>query len=343
MCRHRVNGSSRRLFAHDLALIGYRQEVEVVILLIFMAVSSLLCAQMSPDSAADSLVSVQEWGNIEIEGSLSADSISQNDTLVFTVKLKLRGNPDDYSIAEPGAPPITNLSLIATSQANRTERSEGETHLIKEYRFTYVAISIGMAYVNPLRVQYVYIPNGESRSLASSRFEIEITEPIIPKKGVDWVVVIIVLLIICAGAILTFILSKKGRKNPTVEEEEIPPEKIARQRIINLKPGRNADISKSIDDTTRILSNYIFARYGIDAARLSKEEIVMSLEKHGIPANTTKNLDMAFAICDEVRFANHKATQTDRDNIELALESLLAFGEKTNPQQSKQDDIDDKS
>ncbi len=156
----------------------------MVFISVMFLLSSVLLAQTPADSVSDSLQPVQEWGNIEAEGKLSADSLAQNDTLIFTMRLRLTGNPDDYAIAEPGAPPVSNLNFIATSQANRTERTDDETVLIKEYKFVFTPVSIGMAYINPLRIQYVYVPNGENRSLASSRMEIEVTEPVLPKKGV---------------------------------------------------------------------------------------------------------------------------------------------------------------
>ena len=312
------------------------------ILIIFVAALSAFCSEPAIDSVSDSAASVPEWGNIEIESGLSAaDSIPQSDTLVFTVKLELRGNPDDYAIAEPTTPPVTNLNLISTSQANRTERSGGDTQLIKEYKWTFVPKSIGMAYINPLRIQYVYVPNGESRSLATSRLGLNVTEPIVPSKGVDWIVVIIAVLIIGAGAFLAIVLTKKGRAAESSEEEEsIPPEKVARQRMSNIKPDRDANIVKYIDDITRILYSYISERYGVDAGHLSRDEILAALDKKGLPPNIQKNLDDALAICNEVRFADHKATQLDRDRIELALESLLSFGEKSQSSDEGQDKKD---
>ncbi|HHS50197.1 MAG TPA: hypothetical protein ENN07_03690 [candidate division Zixibacteria bacterium] len=270
--------------------------------------------------------SVPEWGDIEIESSLSADSVAQNDTLVFTMKLKLRGNPDDYAIAEPGSPPVSNLTLVATSQANRTERRDGGTELIKEYRYSYTPISIGMAYFNPLRVQYVFVPNGESRSLTTSRLEIKVTEPVLPKESADWLVILIVVAIVIAGAAIAFVLSKKTPVEASPEQIPDPPEKTARERLAKLKPQRESDMAAYIDGITRILYNYIFDRYAIDTSKLSKREMVSALEDKGV--SSVRSIDMALGICDEVRFAAHKPTPDDRDAIETALEGLLTFGEK---------------
>ncbi len=292
-----------------------------VIFIILFSVVSLI--------AQDSLVAVPEWGDIEIEGQLSADSLAQNDTLVFTVSLRLRGNPDDYAIAEPGIPPVSNLSLVATAQANRTERGDGGTELIKQYKYTFTPISIGMAYINPLRVQYVYVPNGESRTLATNRLEVKISEPVIPPKGIDWVVVLIVLIVVSAGATLAFILSKRAQvKTTEVEAEPEAPEAIARQRLANLKNNRETNIAKYIDDASRVLYNYINDRYGIDSSQLTQKGVVAALEGKGVPAAVAKNIDHAFGLCEQIRFAAQRATPDDRDTIEVALETLLAYGEK---------------
>lgn len=314
----------------------------MVFISVLLFLSTVLMAQPQADSIADSLQPVQEWGNIEVEGALSTDSLTQNDTLTFTMKLQLKGNPDDYAIAEPGIPPISNLNLIATSQTNRTERTGDETTLIKEYKFVFTPVSIGMAYINPLRIQYVFVPNGENRSLASSRLEIEVTEPIIPKKGVDWIVIIIVLIIVATGAIIAYVLAKKNQTPEVVETEPDPPEKVARHRLANLKGDRDSDIINYIDDVTRILYNYVYDRYTIDASRLSQNEIISALENKGIPPTTAKHIDNALDICDHVRFAGHKATSLDRDSIELALESLLNYGEKSFLGKERADTTDSK-
>lgn len=296
-------------------------EVNMAVILILLFTFISLVAQ-------DSLTAVPEWGDIEIESQLSTDSLAQNDTLVLTVRLRLRGNPDDYAIAEPGIPPVSNLSLVSTAQANKTERAEGGTELVKQYRYTFTPISIGMAYINPLRVQYVFVPNGESRSLSTNRLEVKITEPVIPPKGIDWVVILIVLIVVFAGAASAYVLSRRTQTKPLPEELPKPPEETARQRIANLKTIRESDIAKYIDSSARVLFNYIFERYNIDSAKLSQNELVSALENRGIPSSAARNIDRALGLCEQIRFAAQKATPDDRDTIELALEALLSYGEK---------------
>jgi hypothetical protein len=286
------------------------------------------------DTLPETAPSAPEWGDIQIKGELSAETIPQNDSLVFTVRIVLRGNPDDYAISDPGNPSVANLSLIATSQGNRTESDTEGVRLIKEYRYTYKPETIGMAYINPFRIQYIYVPNGVNRNIATSRLEIKITDPILPKKRVKiWPYIIGI--VILAGATAVIVSRIRSKKIAEAETENVrSPEEIARESMRKAKKTATDNPENLIGALSRILTIYITNKYGIDARSMSDEKVVEALEMKGVPPAILKNIGKSLDIADKVRFAAMSANTGDADIVELGIESLIAFSEKKNREEN---------
>lgn len=304
----------------------------IIILALFCAFP--LAGQV--DSIPDATQQVPEWGNIEIEGELSADSIPQNDTLEFTVRLIIRGNPDDYAISDPGNPPVANLKLLGTSQANRTESGAQGMRLIKEYRYSFTPVSIGMAYINPLRIQYVYVPNGVSRKLASGRMEIKVTDPVLPKEPLKAWPFIIIGLVVVLTIIGYFIWRNRSQRKLRETQEVIQtPEEIARKTMAEAKNSSGGNPEELISSLSRVFTIYVTDKYDIDARSLSDEKILEALEMKGIPPAVLKNLGKSLDLADKVRFAAMNANNGDADMVELGIESLITYGEKRNRQKEE--------
>ncbi|GEM_PF-1191121 len=302
------------------------------IVAILLIVGILVCSVFGQvDTVSDSISAVPEWGDVEISGELSTDSLPQNDTLEYTVQLRIIGNPDDYAIADPGNPPVANLKLIGTSQSNRTEGSAENVVLIKEYRYKYVPVTIGMAYVNPHRVQYIYTPNGKSRTLSTTRLEVEVTEAVLPKEkmGLTPIIVIVAVVLLVAAAIIVFIMHSRKQAEPE-EAVEVPPEEKARQALKELNKTASDDPEKLINGLAKLMSEYILERYGITLKAQSEDELISALEGKGLAGATLNNLRNALKVCNQVRFAAHSASRADVETVELGFESLLNYGKKEN-------------
>lgn len=283
------------------------------------------------DAVSDTNKAIPEWGNIEIEGELSTDSLPRNDTLEFKVRLIIQGNPDDYAISDPGTPPIANLELISTSQANRTQSDADGVKLIKEYSYKYTPVSIGMAYINPFRIQYIYVPNGINRKLATSRMEIQVTDPVLPEEPTKaWP--FIILGVVVAALIVGYVIWRNSAKRKEITEEEIvrTPEETARDSISQAKKTAGDNPEKLISALSRVFTVYVTDKYNIDARSLSDEKIIDALEMKGVPASVLKNVSQSLDLADKVRFAALNANAGDADMVELGIESLISYGEKQN-------------
>ncbi len=299
----------------------------MIIMIIGILCALPLSAQM--DTLTEQGKSIPEWGDIQIMGEVSADSIPQNDTLTFTVRLIMTGNPDDYAISDPGNPPVANLKLLGTAQANRTESGDDGVKLIKEYKYTFLPSSIGMAYINPFRVQYIYVPNGVSRNISTGRMEIKVTDPVFPKEPMKaWPFIIIGIVLVCVAVFFLYWRSRSKANLRDAEEISRTPEEAARDSIREAKKIGNDNPENLISALARIFTIYVTDRYGIDARSLSDDQLVEALEMKGVPAPVLKNVAQSLDRADKVRFAAMNANAGDADMVELGIESLIAHGEK---------------
>ncbi|RKZ30910.1 hypothetical protein DRQ36_03875 [bacterium] len=306
---------------------------------ILLATFVIVCSAFAQtDSISDSSSSVTEWGNVEIESEISADSLPQNDTLEFTIRVKIYGNPDDYAMADPGNPTVSNLKLRGASQANRTEGVNNEIVLFKEYRYSYTPMSIGMAYINPVRMQYVYVPNGTSHDLATNRLEIKITESVLPPKRIKIVPIIaLVAAILIGGGIIVWLVLRSRKKPEIVEDVFITPEQKTRDSLRDLRKSFAGEPERLINEQAKLIKEYFDERYRECAETVSDEELLECLERKGVPGTVLTNLSNALLVCNQVRFAGHSASRADAETVELGLESLLSYNEK--PKEDT-DDID---
>lgn len=289
---------------------------------------------------ADSLPPM-EWGDIEIEGKVSKDSLPQNDTLDFTVRLKIYGNPDDYAIADPANPPVSNLTLVGTTQANRTAGSAGgEIVFVKEYRYSFVPTTIGMAYINPTRIQYVFVPSGASRTISTGRLEIKITEPVFPPKPFNWMLFIIIAAAIGVVAFIAYIyLRRMKAKREAPIEIVVPPEDIARTKLREFLDRKTGDNETIIEDISRVLGEYIEQKYRLDYGSYPIHELLAELEKKAVPGNVLSNLRRTLELSAKIRFAGQNATQNDVETVALGLESFISFGERKAQETAEQSKI----
>jgi len=307
----------------------------VLVLTIFLILISSLVAETTQDTIIAE--KVPEWGNVRIESFVAQDSIPQNDTLKFTVRLIIEGNIDDYAIADPSTPKLSNLELVGTSQGNLTESSDGKTVLIKEYEYYFTPVSVGMAYINPFRINYVFVPNGNDRNLSTTRFEVKVSEAIIQEKETNWGLIIgIVLLASIILVVVIILFSKKKRTDPEVKEIVISPEEKTRKLQKEIEQKANQDPIKAIEGLSKLINSFIKEKYDIDIASINNEELAEMLAKKGLPGSVIKQVCSANNQLNSIKFAGTPASEDDFQNITLALETLLVFCEKKNKEENNE-------
>lgn len=286
-----------------------------------MFLCSVAIAQTPVDSASVATPSV------EIVSNLSDDSLPQNDTLVFSIRIITVGKADDYAIADPNPPSVENLTLVGTSQSTRTELGDGEQRNIRQFRFHYSPQSTGSATIKPIRIQYVFVPNGESKTLATVKYEIAVGEPKYPSKIRPFHLVILALIIITL-IVIALLIRKKKDQPELPEQPDLALEEKTRIRVKSIKKGYASNPKAIIDGIARTLFDYILEKYGIDGRAIPENMLIEEFEKAGVSGGTLKYLRDALEICYRIRFGGGVIDESDIQKIEIGIAALMSYNEK---------------
>lgn len=265
------------------------------------------------------------WGNVTVENSVSNDSIPLNDTLIVRFRLIITGKPEQYAFADPGTPSVSNLKLVGSSQSNITEGTGSQIKLVKEFKYLYIPQTMGMAYINPMQIQYFFADSGITNTLSTSRLEVKVIEARKPPTKIKWGLILAIFFgVLSIGAITYFLIRGKKSVKQEPEEKAVPPEEKAQKAFRELREDFSRDANNSIEILFNIFMDYLDEKYGANFRSSSIEEIIGFLEKKGVPPRTLGLLRNGLSISYQVRFANLKANQEDVQTVELGFASIIS-------------------
>ncbi len=263
--------------------------------------------------------------NIRLEAALSADTIRLDDTVAFTVKVIIEGDPTLYTIKD-FLPSVSNLKLVGSGSATKSESGSGVTLSVKEFIFKYAPSSLGMAYIEPTKVEYFFSPTNYTGQLTSTRFSITVLEP--RKKGgkIPIYAWIIALVIIATGGVFFIFLSKRGAKKEEVVEEIVPVEKRLLEELKSIEGTRNSVTrAQFFSALEKILRTYILEKYSYDISGRSPKEVSEKFFELEFPESLTKNVERFLEHSNLVRFGGYSADEEWIDDALLTLQKLLEY------------------
>jgi len=262
--------------------------------------------------------------NIRLESNISSDSIHLDDTLTCTVKIIIEGDPNQYEIAD-FLPTTTNMKLVGSGSSNRSEAGGGVTLAIREYIFKYAPQTIGMAYIDPVRVTYTYRPTSTQGDLQSSRFSITVLEPHKRRASLPWYAWLIAGLILLGGAVaFVIVYKKKQRRTEEIVPETPPVEEILLEELKEAENARRVgDYSKFFAQLERILARYLSEKHSLDIKGLSREEIQQALIELDYPERIVKGITETLRASEIVRFGKGSVSEEELESSILTLRALL--------------------
>ncbi len=277
-------------------------------------------AQMIPDS----LRFAPTWDeDLSLKGQIDKTSLPQNDTLKFTATIRLVGNPMLYRIEDIDNPKVSNLDMISSSSSNKTVVEDGNKVFYRQYEFNYIPNTMGMAYINPTALNVEFLPTGQKRLLRSTRLEIEVTDPILPKDShlALFILIPVALVFIGFGIYILF------RRRSDTDEELIPEKPIEQEYLDQLAETRQyltkGNFPSFYEKAQAITKEYITRKWDIPAKSLPREELIRKLDEAGLGAKILKELSDSFATCDRIRFAREATDETEAHRVYAAFEKLI--------------------
>lgn len=299
-----------------------------LVLAIFMAFTYTGLAQdaTAPDSTQipDSLRFAPTWDeDLSLKGQVDKPSLPQNDTLKFTAIIRLVGNPMLYRIEDIENPKVSNLDLISSSSSNKTVVEDGKKVFYRQYEFNYIPNTIGMAYINPTALNVELLPTGQKRLLRSTRLEVEVTDPILPKEGHLALFILIPVTLVFIGFGIYILFRRRGET-----DEDLVPEKPIEQEFLDQLSETRQYLTKGnfpsfYEKAQAVTKEYITRKWDISARNLPRDELIRRLDEAGLGAKILKELSDSFATCDRIRFAREATDETEAHRVYAAFEKLI--------------------
>ncbi|MFP4458198.1 MAG: BatD family protein [Candidatus Zixiibacteriota bacterium] len=263
--------------------------------------------------------------DLKFSSQIDKTTLPQNDTLTFKATIELKGNPLEYKFDEIDAPKVSNLSLISSSSRNKTEVIDGENNYYRIYTFEYIPKTMGMAYINPAILNLEHNPSGQAKKLRTSRLEVDVKEPVLPKDYSKITkITLIVLGIIIIFIVIYFFIIKMKKQEVEIEDEAIP---LETEYLSKLRETRGflqrGDLQAFFSSTPQIMRAYLARKFGIQAKGMSTKELIAELESAGMAGRNLDELSKSFEICDRVRFAREDVGENAAQQVFAGFEKIL--------------------
>ena len=268
--------------------------------------------------------------DITLTAFISTDSIPQNDTLNLKLSVKIKGLSYQYDIQDPQLD-YSNLRLIGSSSSNK---SDGEYSYI-EFSYFFTPINIGMAYIEPVNLGYLYRPDENTGNLRTERYSITVTEPLKLKDNSRLWYYIIAGIILIIGFLITLYFSKRKKEEEVVEEIPISLYEELSKEFNELKTSVDReDYPLLFHNLMKILDKYLVGKIDQRLLNCPKSRIQELLFEQGIRSNVIKSIIKSIELDNLVRFGKGKL---DRDEVNQILNAYSALIDSTEIK-SKEDD-----
>jgi len=268
-------------------------------------------------------------GGIRVSAFIEPREIPQNRTAQLTIRLEWSGDLDRYEITRFDNPLVQNLEIIGTASANKVTALAGGQLAQQDYQYTLKPEGLGMGYADGIIIRYADAETKKEYRLYTNRLEVKVIEPVAEPGSYRWIFYLAVLL--AALAVLVYwILSRRQlrREQLRLERERlaavVSPEEQYKKLLREQIPLANADLSitDGLGALSRLLRQYLVARWQVPAMELVTPELVQILKSRALPARMVGDVEMILSTSDAARFSGGGDRAT-LEQLYTCFESIL--------------------
>jgi len=269
---------------------------------------------------------------VEMQVIISQSSIPLNDSVRLDFRVIARGRHTGIAIMEPPIPEVSNLDIVGSGSSNQTTQEES----IKQYTYFLKPKTIGMAYIEPIRVEYRSIADSSTYELWSKRLSISVTDALIHEETSFSFAFLLACLLGAIGFVILIIYRKKiAAHHPAAPIEDIPLDsaqaaEIELQQIVQEKIDNHTKIDRIHHVVLHFLREYTQSGIG-----LTGREVVKKLLNQGLTDSRVFDIQDFFDRCDLIKFSAGSITRNELDELVIKAREILKIKNNLNTMEEK--------
>jgi hypothetical protein len=295
----------------------------VIFALAITAGDSLLAVPVKPEPPRNP---ASTGYSVTLGASVEPKRVPLNRNTALTIRLTWEGALDSIVVGEVAEPVLSNLEITGTSTSNRVVGTQTGPQSVKEITYMLRPKSLGMGYVDSIRVIYEDRKAGVVHQLKTQRLSAEAVDPIPEKQGGSRIWVWL-LLTACfaAGAAGGVALFQKSKRRKT--QEAVPPPKPAEETyLVSLKEKvdlKSENLQDAFVALSKLFRRYLSEKFGVSALEATTKELPGMLQNSGMEENLLRKCQAIFEKADVIKFSGRKASQAELDEAYTTVESVF--------------------
>lgn len=266
--------------------------------------------------------------HIQLRTFLEKDEVPLNRELVYSVELSWTGELNRYHIFEISEPVVTNLKLRGSGSSNLFfTDSLGNPRSIKRINYYFLPLSIGMAYIDGVTIQYEDKQLNQKEMLSARRLAAKIIDPLPENNdGMDFAILIGLIFILLFAVILVYYLIRyiQRRKMSAAmsAEENLTLEERYEQMLksnVDLNGEHRRD---SLNSLAKLFSSYCVEKFKLQESP-SLDVMISRLEDEKIRAELLEKLRDLYRRNELSKFAGEDISVNDLhlyyDTVEVLI------------------------
>lgn len=272
-----------------------------------------------------SIGSVQEETEVMLSAFVEPKQIPLNRHIVFTVRISWKGDLDLIEMGEVDEPLLSNFDIVGTSTANRVSGVSGGRQATKEITYTLQPKTLGMAYIESVRLSYEDKTSGKTHALRTQRIGVEVISPV--RDAGDgsnlWYWIIPVCIVLFGFVSFLLIRFRRSEKKDIEEAVERIVEESYLEDLKNTVDLKAKDRREAFTVLTKIFRKYLSEKYQISALEATTAELLKMLADEGFDESLIRKCETLLTKADVVKFSGQEATQAELDEAYTTVETIL--------------------
>ncbi len=255
------------------------------------------------------MAGVPEEG-IRVSAFVEPRKIPQNRTALLTIRLQWAGDLDRYEVTRFDNPLVQNLEIISTASANKVSAVNGQLYAQQDYQYTLKPEALGMGYIDGIIIRYHDVATGKEYRLSTNRLEVKVIDPLPEPGDYTWLYIVLGLILVAVPVAWWLIRRQRRRaEQARLEQERLAAMVPLEQEYLNaIKEQVNLrDPDLKISDTfavlSRLLRQYITAKWQVSGMELTTSELVAALKSKELDDRTLTDIETSLQTADVAKFS----------------------------------------